>query len=566
MKNIIRSFFTSLSTLVFVYCASPGPTANGGSGTETTTGVTAVALLPDGSPAAGARVRLRRGDWVSPLPALAKKAALVGADALTDSNGRFKIAGIDPGSYCLEVNDPSANSERGGAALFAFSIDVGASINLGVGTLRAYGTIAGALDTAGRAGQRLYAQVVGLARLAAVDSSGRFTFSDLPAGTFTVRVVTANDTAVAAAAGIFVGPGERTDVTLLSGWRFSKRLYLNTTATGANVVGPVADFPMLVRLTAGNFNFSQAVGGGADIRFIKPDGSPLPYEIEQWDSANAQAAIWVKVDTVYGNDNTHFLLMYWGASTGSATLSQSNGAAVFDTTGGFAGVWHMNNPPLDSRGDSTAALKDATSNAVNGTSRGAMTSANLVDGIIGRGCVFDGNDDFFDLGNPAAVNLQTNITLEAWISPSQYPDSTSGNPDLNDEIVINKLNSYSLEFEMGGNIQSWEVMQDSSTDILTTGNLNLSLNAWHYVAVTYDQQSQNIYVDGQLAASQAGGSGLSANANHLFVGFIDGASGQDRYFTGSIDEVRMSRTVRSADWLKLCFMNQKQNDALVVFK
>jgi hypothetical protein len=39
-----------------------------------------------------------------------------------------------------------------------------------------------------------------------------------------------------------------------------------------------------------------------------------------------------------------------------------------------------------------------------------------------------------------------------------------------------------------------------------------------------------------------------------------------RYFRGKIDEIRIAGTARSSDWIKLCFMNQKQRGLLVEFK
>lgn len=35
---------------------------------------------------------------------------------------------------------------------------------------------------------------------------------------------------------------------------------------------------------------------------------------------------------------------------------------------------------------------------------------------------------------------------------------------------------------------------------------------------------------------------------------------------GGIDEMVVAYSARSADWVKLCYMNQKTSDALVVFK
>ncbi len=150
-----------------------------GAGSETTNArVTAVIYKSDGGPSSGATVRLRRSDYVTQPPALAK-AALYGADALTDSQGRFEIDGIDPGSYCIEVND------GGSSVLFACSLAVHDTLHLGTGTLRPYAAIIGAIDSVtGTA----YAQVYGLERLALVNSSGRFSFTDLPQGILTVRV------------------------------------------------------------------------------------------------------------------------------------------------------------------------------------------------------------------------------------------------------------------------------------------------------------------------------------------------------------------------------------------
>jgi hypothetical protein len=39
----------------------------------------------------------------------------------------------------------------------------------------------------------------------------------------------------------------------------------------------------------------------------------------------------------------------------------------------------------------------------------------------------------------------------------------------------------------------------------------------------------------------------------------------DYQFKGSIDECVISHTVRSADWIRLCFINQGTDDRLVEF-
>jgi hypothetical protein len=97
-------------------------------------------------------------------------------------------------------------------------------------------------------------------------------------------------------------------------WAQQEDVFLNTTAAGADVSDNITGFPVLIKLNAGNFNFSQAKSNGEDIRFAKIDGIHLAYQIESWDAVNSNASIWVLVDTVYGNNSTQKIKMYWGKS------------------------------------------------------------------------------------------------------------------------------------------------------------------------------------------------------------------------------------------------------------
>ena len=119
-------------------------------------------------------------------------------------------------------------------------------------------------------------------------------------------------------------------------WTYSGSLFINTTPTGANVAGSVSNFPLLLRLNSGNFNFAQAQSDGRDLRFTSVAGSALPYQIEQWDAVGGKAAVWVKIPTITGN-STQEIKIYWGKS-GVASLS--SGSSVFNSTNGYASVIH----------------------------------------------------------------------------------------------------------------------------------------------------------------------------------------------------------------------------------
>src|SRR5690606_23827454 len=92
--------------------------------------------------------------------------------------------------------------------------------------------------------------------------------------------------------------------------------------------------------TADSNIFKEAKGNGADIRFTKANNTTrIQHQIEKWDSAERAAAVWVRVDTVYGNRNNQLFRLHWG---NAAAVDSSKGSAVFDTAAGFRAVWHMN--------------------------------------------------------------------------------------------------------------------------------------------------------------------------------------------------------------------------------
>ena len=118
-----------------------------------------------------------------------------------------------------------------------------------------------------------------------------------------------------------------------SAWRSHRDLKLNTSAAGAGIASNLVKYPVPVMLTAANFAFAEAKDDGSDIRFSKPDGSPLPHEIEYWDKTGSLAAVWVLAD-VAGNSASQAIRMHWG-NPAAANISDSK--AVFAPADGWGG-------------------------------------------------------------------------------------------------------------------------------------------------------------------------------------------------------------------------------------
>jgi hypothetical protein len=331
-------------------------------------------------------------------------------------------------------------------------------------------------------------------------------------------------------------------------WSHARRLMLNTGASGAAVAGTNFNFPVLVRLTKDNFNFSEAKSGGGDIRFAKPDNSPLAYQIERWDSAAQLAEVWVNVDTVFGGDSAHYITLYWGNST---VPSASNGAAVFDTAEGFQGVWHMNDAP-------NAPLRDATYNKYDGTRFGQNASS---PGEIGVAQTFDGSSTYMQMMGSASgkMNFQKDgfYCVSAWV----YTDTL----DMNYHIIASKGNTqYNLQIRKNNNWQFTEYKNLTGWEVT---NAPATSKTWIYLAGVRSGVNQYLYVNGVCASNTPW---IETNVFARYTGddFKIGRRTDlvDYFFNGMIDEVRVSSTDLSADWIKLCYMNQMSDDKLFAFK
>jgi Concanavalin A-like lectin/glucanases superfamily/Domain of unknown function (DUF2341) len=532
-----------LLALTFIHCSSNGSLT--GTGSQSGNGrIAGVAYTSEGTPAANAVVRLRLQNYTAAIAL--QKSSTVSRDLHTDATGRFAIDSLDTGKYFIEVNDESAH-----AVLFACTLSREEPESyLQKGVLQPTGTISGSFLSEADS-VPMYVQVCGLERSGVRDlSTGGFSIRDVPAGVFTVRVLAASSSAkpvdipdvkVRSGAAASVGA---IDYKRQSRWQYSKRLHFNTTASGVQVSGLVRDFPVLVRLNADNFDFKSANADGSDLFFTKSDGTKIPFEVEHWDAQKNSAAVWFKADTLTGGDSSRYVTMYWGNPQAVTMSSYRN---VFDTTAHFAGVWHLNDTGLVST--------DATVNGHNGTNSGCTSS----DGVIGFSRRFT---DATFIKIPGVFNSPADLTLSAWVES----DTTTGQDiiSLGDAVLI-RLDEHINTAGTSGSYHS-DSLDNLSSFSNTGSGVTLAKSGWRYVVYTHNSSThtQTLYIDGiQVAVT-----------NYTLPIYYNGV-GKDTYlgvhgngktifnFVGRLDEVRIQNAVMSADWVKLCYENQKVSDALL---
>ena len=314
-------------------------------------------------------------------------------------------------------------------------------------------------------------------------------------------------------------------------WQHSGSIFLLTTPEGADLPASakLEGFPLLIRLQGSLFDFSQARPNGEDIRFKMNTGEPLSYQVEEWDAARGRASIWVRVPLIKGNTRQEIKL-YWGNAD---AVSESNGAAVFNESNGFHSVMHLSDP-TDPVMDDTGSLLP--------TDEGTEPAAGMIGPArrfeVGKGINGGENIATFPTGSD-------DHTSEAWFR-AEVPNALAlawGNEHSQGKITMRIASPPHVQMEC----------YFSGADIRNGGNV--TLGQWTHVVHTYRKGDSRVYVNGVLdgvTMTQDAPLAIKSPAR-MYVGGWYG----DYRFVGEIDEVRVSKVVRSADWVKLQYENQK---------
>jgi hypothetical protein len=330
-------------------------------------------------------------------------------------------------------------------------------------------------------------------------------------------------------------------------WPKSADVVLNTSASGANVAGTVANFPVLVRLTSANFPFSQADGKGRDIRFAGVDGSPLDYEIERWDSTRSLAEIWVRTGQILGNTAGQTLRMFWG---NPAAADSSDAAAVFRSADNFVAAWHLGGSGTGARANAVAGGNAAVPANYDGdeNAAGMIAGADSLDGAV--------TGDYLDVGD-GYTEFAAGFTYSVWVYPSAVKKWAHvldlGNGTGSDNLIVNRVDTTTA---MG--FHNWNGTTAYAKEVAG----QWALNQWQYITVTMTGKNVRMYKNGaQILADTLPGVITAVSRTMNFLGRSNWAG--DEYFQGKLDEPELSKTVRSADWIKLAYQNQRASQTLV---
>jgi hypothetical protein len=323
------------------------------------------------------------------------------------------------------------------------------------------------------------------------------------------------------------------------GWEYRKMITVNHTM----VAGELEYFPVLLDITDTDLR-EKAQDDGDDILFMDGAGvaTRLYHELEEFDDSTGQLIAWVNISSLSPTVDTSFYLYY-------GNLDSSNQQCPDKTwDSNFMLVQHFN--------ERTGTLFDSTGYSNDGIPYGGVTQDAV--GKIGNADGFDGENDYISMGDVLGFERTNSFSASAWI----FLD-TSGDAE---RTIIGKYYSkgwilYHFDNRLYVNLYSSgnsRILVDTTNQVLTPG-------AWYYVSFTYNGTSNadgvKIYFNGGSVPLNVLYNTLSSTilgSEPLCFGASGTVSSKRWFLDGTVDEVRVSSSARSAAWILTEYNNQEE--------
>lgn len=297
-------------------------------------------------------------------------------------------------------------------------------------------------------------------------------------------------------------------------WSTNQKIIVNTVG-----VPTVSNFPVIVRLHSGNFDFTSANIDGSDIRFIAADDkTELKYYIEKYDAVNELALIWVQLPKVDAAEKEAHFWLYSGNEKATA---KTDSKATWDAN--TVASFHFAEKSLFQDSSATGLVAG-----------GEITVQKAA--LLGEAAVFAAKPLVIPVSPALKISAGVGYTWSAWIKPGSLPQQASLYSQ-GDNAVNLKIEGEKLSLNVGASH-------------ISGGEIKAA--TWQYVAFTLEGGKASIYVNG---VSVGTGSVPVVDAeSDVKIG--DG-------YTGEMDEMEIANLARSAEWLKLATSAQGMDSQLL---
>jgi hypothetical protein len=225
-----------------------------------------------------------------------------------------------------------------------------------------------------------------------------------------------------------------------------------------------------------------------------------------------------------------------------------NPTGVWDSN--YKAVWHMG----ESGSGAVGEYEDSSLNGNDG--QGGGGTANRVpsqtSGRIGYAQDFEGtntNPDYIDVGSDSSLDISGSMTIEAWVRVESWQY------EYWHMIVARQLGTgFGDGYLLGVNDGGTAYMIVGSNSAYRGG---ITTATWYHIVGVASGSTRRVYING-VGGSTGGGVTWSLDNNPVLIGSGENSAPgtfPTEQFDGKIDEVRISNTVRSSDWIRTEYNN-----------
>jgi biopolymer transport protein ExbB len=319
-------------------------------------------------------------------------------------------------------------------------------------------------------------------------------------------------------------------------WKYRKEISFDLSPAAADIPASAQDVLVLVRLSLANFAyFNDTKPDGSDFRVVAGDDkTPLKFHFEKYDVQNQIALLWVRIPQVTGGSKAEKIYAYYGNPDAPSAADVS-------------GTYDASQALVLSFSDSGPTPADLTAYKNNPTASSAeLTPASL----IGGGAKFGGQASITVPATPSLRLLPNQgLTASAWVRVGQAQQATVFG-------LSEQAKSISLAID-GSRFVARASVGGPAISVAETSDF--ALDQWHHVALVAGAGKLNLFVDGLLAGT------APATFEEIGGNFTVGALNNGQFLNGDVDEVEVSKTVRSSDWIKTAARGQGMDANLVVY-
>jgi hypothetical protein len=218
-------------------------------------------------------------------------------------------------------------------------------------------------------------------------------------------------------------------------------------------------------------------------------------------------------------------------------------------------VQHLEESGTGTRTDSTSFGNDGTTFGYDGNEAVAGFIGGADDLEIG------GAVEYIRVSDSASLDISgTEITMSAWIA-ADFTETTGPASTIMDKRGDSGgTDAYRSTFIASEDDYRFRLSHGASTTNLDTTGITFNADEWHYVVATYDGSNTRMYWDGVEESSVAATGNITTNNEDLLIGVVGNLQ---NIWDGTLDELRLSDTARSADWIAAQYLTQ--TDAFITF-